>query len=129
MLDHGKYKRTPSQHLDYIRFGGGYRAKARAFSVAKHRMGNRVEVDVSHADVARATYAGCNRLLRKPGDRRRASTVSLEVPIASSRAIAQPDPFRLDSVALGGEQAPDQAGDLVFPVHLFENIGAPPCDP
>jgi len=33
------------------------------------------------------------------------------------------------SVRLGCEQSPHQARDLVFPVHLFEYIGAPPCDP
>lgn len=38
MVDHGKNKRTPGQHLDYIWFGGGYGAKARAFTVAKQQM-------------------------------------------------------------------------------------------
>lgn len=32
-------------------------------------------------------------------------------------------------VRLGREQSPHQARDLVFPVHLFEYIGAPSCDP
>jgi phage/plasmid-like protein (TIGR03299 family) len=38
MVDHVPSRRTPGQHLDYIWFGGGYGAKARAFSVAKQQM-------------------------------------------------------------------------------------------
>ena len=38
MIDHGKNKRTPGQHLDFIWFGGGYGVKARSFEVAKQQM-------------------------------------------------------------------------------------------
>jgi phage/plasmid-like protein (TIGR03299 family) len=38
MVDHGKNKRTPGQHLEHIWFGGGYGIKARAFTVAKKQM-------------------------------------------------------------------------------------------
>ena len=38
MIDHGRSKRTPDQHLEHIWFGGGCSIKVRAFEIAKQQM-------------------------------------------------------------------------------------------
>jgi hypothetical protein len=43
MVDHGANKRSPSQHLDYIWFGGGYGVKARGVHGGEAPNGHRVE--------------------------------------------------------------------------------------
>jgi hypothetical protein len=35
MVDHGRNKRTPEQHLEHIWFGGGCSIKVRAFEIAE----------------------------------------------------------------------------------------------
>jgi hypothetical protein len=38
MIDHGRNRRTPEQHLEHIWFGGGCNVKIRAYEVAKQQM-------------------------------------------------------------------------------------------
>ena len=43
MIDHGRSKRTPDQHLEHIWFGGGCSIKVRAFEIAKTQMLKRIK--------------------------------------------------------------------------------------
>ena len=38
MIDHGRNRRTPDQHLEHIWFGSSYTLKVRAFEMAKRQI-------------------------------------------------------------------------------------------